>query len=97
MNKLRIEKLATEIAAEVSGNEKGFGIEGVENVEDAVKITFSWEKKPFYFEVTINPHNYETDESVKDEILRLLRAADLQIDGDKIGTTWKEDARLWKG
>jgi hypothetical protein len=77
MTKHRIEELADEIAAEVSRNEKGFWIGGVENVEETLKITFYWE--PFYLEVTINPHEHESDESVKDEIRRLLSAAGLQL------------------
>ena len=73
MTEHRIEELANDVAAEVSLNLKGFGIERVEKIGDALLISFSW-KRPFCVEVTVNLHDHDTDESVKSEIRRQLQA-----------------------
>jgi hypothetical protein len=79
----RIEELAAEVAAELSRNVKGFGIEDIEGAADgAMLITFSWEQQPFFVEVTINPKDHETDESVRAELRRLLSRAGLRFSSD---------------
>ena len=70
----RIEELANEVAAEVSTALKGFTIQRVDRAEDALKITFFW-SDPLHIEVTINLHDYDTDESVKDAIRRQIQNA----------------------
>ena len=79
MTEDRIEELADQITAELSQYEKGFGIEDSRTVGGVLEITFSWEQRPFYIEVSIDPHVFQTDKSVKDEIRRQLGAAGLLL------------------
>jgi len=69
MTNRRIEEIAREIAPDLSSRLDGFEIERAERTTTALVVTFAW-KQPFPIEVSISLHDYDTDQSIREEIRR---------------------------
>jgi hypothetical protein len=73
MTERRIEELANEAAMEAGATVADFEIDHVEKTKDSLKITLAW-RAPLRLEITFDLHDYDTDDSVKAEVRRQIRA-----------------------
>jgi hypothetical protein len=81
MTERRIKELAAEVAKEVNTTLGGFAIESAFRDEHAVVLNLCW-KLPFRIEVSIQFHDSDTDETIKEEIRRQLRKAAPALDAN---------------